>query len=264
MAGRMTKGLWDKDMTDALEEMRRSWEKAAARGWPYGTYGDSLQLIEAMEDRLAKHRKAPKLLKRFALVPVILMLRGLQQMLIGYGRVYFVAFILGFLGLAFGSYVPESVRPISEVLTLYVNAFVWFTLVFAAPSTFCSAGTNAKHVETVTRKLAEWDINSKKRVELVIQNIRVFELRVNRRLLVFRWILGAAWTLYFSPQLTEVIKAWSSNGMSLMQAIVLFPPVAWLVFWFVMVEGYARGTDILFRCIELGCNERISEIEQGE
>lgn len=238
-------------------------EKARQRGWPYGAYGDSLQLLEATEDRLAKERKLPKSFKRFFLVPFYLWVRGIEQMFISYGRLYAVLFAVATIGLIFSHLAPEEFQPFIQQATVYLNVVVWLTLVFAAPSTYCSAGTNSKHVETVTRRLAEWDINTSEHVDRILGNIHIFEERVKRRLVIFRWLLGAGWTLLNSAVLTEVVKTWHARGgVSLMELAVIFPAVGWLLVIFLGVEAYARGTDILFRCLELGCNERIAQIQR--
>ena len=50
----MAQEPWDKGIKDAVAALGRSMDKLRARGWPYGAYGDSLQLLEAIELRLAK------------------------------------------------------------------------------------------------------------------------------------------------------------------------------------------------------------------
>ena len=49
-----------------------------------------------------------------------------------------------------------------------------------------------------------------------------------------------------------------------MQLVVLSVPIAWLAIFYLLTEGYARGVDIAFRCLELGINERIVDIEEHE
>jgi hypothetical protein len=244
----------------AISAFSLQMEKRKARGYPYGAYGDALDLVRAMEDRLSTRKAIP--LKRFILIPLYLWLRGFEQIAINYGRFYLFAFGLGIAGLAFTGMLPIEMRPQAELLTLALNVFTAFTLVFAAPSTYCSSGTNEKHVHTIKLKFNEWEIDSISRTDLILKNVRVFEERVKRRLLVYRWLLGAGWALYFSPILAEAAKAWGVSGGSLTQLASLFPPFAFLVALFVMVEAYARGVDILFRSIELGCNEHLSSLDK--
>lgn len=247
-------------IAEAAAAVGKEMEARKARGWSYGAYGDALDLLTATEDRLSSRKAIP--LKRFVIVPVYLWCRGFEQMAISYGRVYVFAFGLGIAGLMFSGFLPLEARPRAELVTVLLNLFAAFTLIFAAPSTYCSAGINAKHVSTVTGKLSEWKIETAGRVDLVLKNIRVFEERVKRRLVIFRWLLGVGWAVYFSPMLSEGIKLWNATGMSLAQLAGLFPPFGVLVFFFVLVEAYARGVDILFRCIELGCNEQLASIDQ--
>ena len=247
-------------IASAAAAIGKALEAGKSRGWPYGAYGDALDLVKVTEDRLSTRKPIP--LKRFVVVPIYLWLRGFEQMAINYGRLYVFAFGLGIAGLMFSALLPLELRPRAELFTILLNLFAAFTLVFAAPSTYCSAGTNAKHVVTVTEKLSEWKVETTARVDLILKNIKVFEERVKRRLVIFRWFLGVGWAVYFSPILSEGIKLWNATGMSLAQLAGLFPPFAFLIGFFVLVEAYARGVDILFRCIELGCNERLAAIDQ--
>ena len=250
---------WNKGIAEAAEAIGREMEERKARGWPFGAYGDALNLLKAMEDRLTTRKAVP--LKRFILVPLYLWFRGLEQITISYGRLYAFSFGLGIAGLFFSGLLPPNIQPRAEQATLLLNLFAAFTLVFAAPSTYCSAGTNEKHVSTITGKLFEWKIKSAARVDLILKDIKVFEERVKRRLVIFRWFLGVGWAMYFSPMLADAIKIWNATGASFPKLASLFQPFAFLVGFYVLVEAYARGVDILFRCIELGCNEHLASID---
>jgi hypothetical protein len=245
----------------ALAGFARLTEATSTREGLYGAYADALELVRALEDRLSTRRNVP--LKRFFVVPTYLWLRGLEQIAIGYGRTYMVAFALGLAGLFFSGFLPQDLRSNAEVATFALNMFAAFSLVFAAPSTYCSAGTNEKHVETVSTKFYEWNISSSVRIELILKNIRIFEERVKRRLAIFRWFLGVGWAVFFSPLLTEVGKSWAVAGAAvpITQLTALFVPLAWLISFYVLVEAYARGVDVLFRCLELGCHERIARLD---
>ena len=258
----------NRGMKDALAAMSADMEKRRARGWPYGAYGDSLQLLEAIELRLAKaddglRGKLPRGFKRFILVPLWLWFRGLGQIASVYGRVYAGALVLGALGLFFSRSIPGAFGTLAQEATYYLNLVLWFTLVFGAPSTYVSAGINDKHVDTVTRKLGEFEVNTADQVERVLRNVRVFEESVKRRLLIFRWLLGAVWAVLNSVVIVAASKRWAERGgMSLMELLVLFPPIATLIGIYLVVEAYARGVDVVFRCLDLGCNERIARIDE--
>ena len=247
------------DIARAARAVQAVIDETTRRGWSFSAYNEAVELLKAVEERLSTRKRIP--LKRFLLIPLYLWMRGLEQMAISYGRGYALAFFIGIGGLLLSRFAPADIRPTIEILTLGLNAFVALTLVFAAPSTYCSAGTNMKHVDTVTNKLHEWKVESPIRVDLILKNLRVFEERVRRRLVVFRWLLGAGWALYFSPLLTESVKAWSAGRMPPSDFVSLFPPLGVLFGIFVIIEAYARGVDILFRCLELGCNERLADLD---
>lgn len=255
----------DKGITESISALGVSMEKARKRGWPYGAYGDALQLLEAMEDRLAIKLRIPRSFKRFLVMPLSLWMRGVEQMVISYGRFYGIAFVVGVAGLFLANILPDWLRLRAQAATFYVNLFIWLSLVFAAPSTYCSAGINAKHVDTAGRRLTEWEVDTQARVQLILENIHIFEKGVNRRLTVFRWLLGAAWAIVSSALITDAVKSWSSRGgyPSITDLATLYPVLGLLVGIFLIVEAYARGVDILFRTIELGCNERLASLERS-
>lgn len=156
----------DPKMTDAIRQLTEAMEQAKRRGWSFTAYNEAVELLKAMELRLSTEKRFP--LKRFILVPFYLLGRGLEQMAISYGRGYIAAIFAGIAGLFLSQLAPADIRPTAETATILLNLFVAFTLVFAAPSTYCSAGTNMKHVSTVTGRLAEWKVESVARVHLVL------------------------------------------------------------------------------------------------
>lgn len=82
----MAKPPWDtSDATSPFaKSMRELTEKSRARGRRHDAYGDAVNLILAMEDHLSTRKRIP--LKRFVLVPLWLIFRGLEQMMYSYGR----------------------------------------------------------------------------------------------------------------------------------------------------------------------------------
>jgi hypothetical protein len=243
----------------AMQDLAVEMEANKTRGWIWGAYGEALALVKMMEDRLAKGRFRRA---RILYDPLILSVRGLEQMVISYGHVYIGAAALGLLGLWFSSSVPIGFQQFAQFATLCLNAYLTLTVVFAAPSTYCAAGTNEKHVSDIKNKLAEWKIDSAKRVELLVKNVKIFEERTRRRLTIFRWLLGSGWALYVSPLISEAIKKWGATSFSLQELVALFPPIGFLLLAFVAIEAYSRGVDVVFRGIELGANERLADLDR--
>lgn len=247
------------EMKAALDGLKKASEEWKARGYVWGAYGEAFALLKAMEDRLAKNRFRRI---RFLYDPATLWFRGLQQMIASYGRVYMVALPLGVAGLWITGQVPPEFRHALEITTVTLNAYLTLTLVFAAPSAYCSAGTNQKHVEFVHRWLREWKIDSPVKADFLGKNIKIFEQRAARRLTIFRWMLGAGWALYVSPLIGDAIKRWNGTAFSLPDLVVLFPPIGVLVAAYFVIEAYARGVDLLFRALELGVNEQIVDLDR--
>jgi hypothetical protein len=130
---------------------------------------------------------------------------------------------------------------------------------FAAPSSYCSSGINAKHIGVVTSQLLQWDVDSAPRLELMVRNLKVFEERIKRRIAAYRWLLSAAWAVYFAPLIARIIgvnqTALPLDGPTVVAAFGL------LLFSFLAFDAYGRGVDIFFRGLELGCNEYLARLQ---
>lgn len=248
------------EMKRAIDDIVKAMEAQKARGWIGGAYGESFELLKVMEDRLSKGR-----FRRVRLFydPVIIGLRGLEQMAISYGRVHAATFALGLAGLWLSGFFPAEYQRYAQLATLVLNACAALTLMFAAPSTYCSAGTNAKHVSDIKNKLENWSVDSPTRVDLVVKNVKIFEERTRRRLTIFRWLLGSSWALYVSPLISDAIKKWGATTFSLPELVALFPPMGFLLLGFLAIEAYGRGVDVIFRSIELGANERLADLDRA-
>lgn len=227
-------------------------------------YEESIELIELVESRLAKKtRRLPGFLHKGVKVPLWLALRGLESILAESTRTFVVLVGLVFLSAWVTGFLPPEYRRISENLWLLAISITAFLLIFPAPSTYCSVGINGKHVVTVAEKFSAWEERSARQVELIAKNVKLFEERAQRRLTIFRWVLAAAWASV-SPFTGELIKAVTAVPPRSIDIAPLLPSLEILAFCFLCVETYARGVDIVFRSIELGCNETVSSIHKNE
>jgi len=62
----------------------------------------------------------------------------------------------------------------------------------------------------------------------------------------------------------ELIKAVTSNPPTALDIDALLPSLLLLGICYMVAEACARGVDIVFRSIELGCNEVIGRIDRSE
>lgn len=231
---------------------------------PNSVYEESIQLIALIETRLAKKgRWWPEVLHKPIKVPLWLFFRGIENIaaestrfvLTLVGMIYFGAIAIG--------YLPAGYRHISEMVWLIAICVTTFLLIFPAPSNYCTVGINGKHVGTVSWQFSQWEESSSKRIELIAKNVKLFEERARRRLTIFRWVLAAGWASV-SPFAGELIKAVTSTPPRAIDIGPLLPSLQYLAVCFFLVESYARGVDIVFRSVELGCNETIGSLDRQE
>ncbi len=219
-----------------------------------GLFAESLELVRFTENRLAKADRRSSISKPFdrtVIVPSYLLFRGFAEMVGQLGWIFRLLLIMLAISLVLASFSPVAVQTTANRFLPWLMLAVVLLYVFAAPSTYCSPGVNAKHVTAVRDAVATLDA---KRIELVIRNINLFEDRVKRRLVAFRWVVGVGWGVYFLPTLSKVLEpsfALQSAPVTAMVAVLTT---------YVLVEAYSRGVNIVFRSLNLGCNERLAEL----
>jgi hypothetical protein len=148
-------------------------------------------------------------------------------------------------------------------LAFWICGIVGLAIAFAAPSTFCSAGVNLKHVATIGDALSvSKRIKTPPQVDLVLKNMKVFEDRAKRRIILFQWVIGAFWAA-FSPVVSTIVAAWTSTPSKPAELQSLLPYLALLATCYFAVDAYARGVDIVFRSIELGSNEFAAQLHKS-
>lgn len=231
--------------------------------WSPGIYEESLSLLRRMEDRLAKadaHPWIPGTINRFVMVPLFLFMRGAEQMFASFGRAYgYVSFIV-LVGFFVSGSLPEGIRHTVQIITTVLSVAVVLMYMFAAPSTYCSAGVNPKHVRTVRDQLNQLRIENAARLELIIRNLKVFEERIKRRLGMYGWVLSAGWAIYYAPLIARTIGIGTVTPQS--DGSIILPALGLLILTFFTVQAYSRGVDILFRSLELGCNEQLANFQK--
>ncbi|MGE5266356.1 MAG: hypothetical protein ACM3L9_03230 [Deltaproteobacteria bacterium] len=249
-------------MSDPLRELSAAIRRISLTS-TLGLYDESLALLRHMENRLAKTDARPWIplsVHRIVTVPVFLFLRGLGQVVSGLGPIYFVLSILAVLGLFVSGAFPGPFSVAVQSASVAVSLAAVLLYMFSAPSTFCSSGVNRKHVGVVKDKLAQSGAESEARVEMILRNLRVFEERAKRRVGTYRWILGAAWAIYFAPAIARAIGV--EPGSALVNRESALFAFGWLMLSFLAFDSYARGVDILFRSLELGCNEQLATLRE--
>ena len=227
-------------------------------------YEQSLELVAQVEARLAKHgRSLPKWAYKNIIVPLTLIVRGAQSILAEVTNLIVAIFALLFLAVIAQGLLPNMDRDIFLIILLLVMLLIVMVVIFPAPSLYCSEGINSKYISTVHKQLSQWNEMTIKRVELIAKNVKIFEERTQRRLVIFRWLLAAGWALV-SIFTTELVKSLAAVPPRVIDTAPLLPSLFLVGTIFLIVDFYARGHDIVYRSIELGCNEAIAQIDRHE
>jgi hypothetical protein len=252
-----------------MEDPLRELDAAIRRIFPItatlGLYEESLALLRHMENRFAKVNEARRTLRtayRVIKVPIFLLLRGFEQVVSGLGTLYLVVSVLAIAGMFVSDSLPRETSLFVQNAAILGSLFAVLLYLFAAPSTYCAAGVNGKHVAAVRAKLSQTKFNDAGGIEMILRNLKIFDARTNRRLAAYRWTLGAVWAIYFAPAIGRLIGAPSGNVLANRESIAS----AWVAFLalFVISDCYARGVDILFRSLELGCNEQLGALKREQ
>lgn len=249
---------------DALHEAAADMTISFAPHLHLMAYEQSLELVEKIEARLAKHgRSLPKLIYKNAIVPLTLIVRGAQSMFAEAINLFVASLTLLFLTAVALELVPNVHHNILLIVSVLALLLTVMMIIFPAPSVYCSEGINSKYISTVHNQLSQWNEMSIKRIELIAKNVKIFEERTQRRLVVFRWLLAAAWAL-ITIFTTELVKSLATVPPRIVDITPLLPSLIFVGIIFLIVEIYARGHDIVYRSIELGCNEAIAQIDRHE
>lgn len=235
-----------------------------AMGPPLMAYEQSLELIEKVEARLAKHgQRLPKSVYKALIVPLMLMVRGVESIVTESIKLFISLATIAYLGIFAVGVLPAEYSAVANGLLILAIVVTSMMIIFPAPSTYCSEGINSKYVATVKDQFTHWRERSAKRVELVAKNVKLFEERTQRRLVIFRWLLAASWAVV-SLFTGELIKAVTATPPRAIDIAPLLPSILLIGAIFIFVEIYARGLDIVYRSIEFGCNETIAQIDRCE
>ena len=252
-------------MSDPLRELSAAIDRMFPLAMSLGLYEESLALLRHMENRLAKADARPWIppsVDRFFTVPLFLLLRGFGQIASSFGRGYSLVSVFALAGLFVAGTFRGQVGIAIQNASIIASVVVVLLYIFAAPSTYCTSGVNGKHVGAVRDKLALSKVESDSRLELIMRNLKLFEERAKRRIATYRWILGAAWAIYFAPAIARMTGIDSTvaeiNRESILAAF------GWLLLCFVVFDAYARDVDILFRSLELGCNEQLAAVKKAK
>jgi len=160
--------------------------------------------------------------------------------------------------------VKKDVDINPEYSIFIMNFCIYFPMIlviFAVPSTYSYYGVKDEHVKITLKNIELENMDSIEKIELLEENIEKIYSRICSRVSFYKWLIGAAWTLYLVILNFELRLTMNSSVPSLKQAfsenilsfgLVLFSAIGALL----LVVGYKRASDVLIKSIEFGCVEQ--------
>jgi hypothetical protein len=157
----------------------------------------------------------------------------------------------------------------SEGSELLLNFLFWMSLcipaslsMFSSPSSFCSYGIKIEQVDAASNFLYKNGINLSSQAKSICEIIKLFEKRIDIRLITFRSLLALIWgfTLYsfnalsqksISPTLIQ-----QSEYRNLVLLILIF------LVLYIATESYAKVNDLIFKTAQFACTEISCYLEQ--
>ena len=105
--------------------------------------------------------------------------------------------------------------------------------------------------------------------ELVEENIKRVYDRINSRVSFYKWLVGAAWTMYilfFSIEMRVLLSSKSTLSNTDFSNVALYFSIYFssALFAMLLIVGYKRASEILIKTIEYACTQNKHEIMKSD
>jgi hypothetical protein len=152
---------------------------------------------------------------------------------------------------------------------LLIQALYWMTIfvpavlsMFATPSSYCFYGANRKLVEDISYSLGREIKNSSSQAKAISEIIKLFEKRVEIRIITFRALLAIYWGFiaYYFNTITQKYTALQQQAEYKSLSLL----VLGFFFLYVIVESYAKVNDLIFKTAQFACAEISCDFEESK
>jgi hypothetical protein len=231
----------------------------ADRAAPTTVYHESLGLVQDVEAHLVGNvaSRTPLLgtLQRVVWLPTKFMANGFGHKL---QALVTWAFISGAFILAKAWLMRPAMRPdpvLSEALDWVGIVCPVVLVMFPMPSVHAASGVAADDIQFSIASLVRRGLETKQKLSVVQQTLKVFEERCKRRVQSLMWLVGIAWAgwTYVVVKGMEATAAGQppTSGGVLTSALAFYA----VVLLYLAVSGYESMVDRLFRTIDIACCE---------
>lgn len=220
-------------------------------------YHESLGLIRDVEAHLvgdiAKHTPILGPLQRVIWLPTKFVSKG-------FGHKLQAFFTWLFISSAFVLVKTFLIQP-DPILD---GALTWACIIcpvvlvmFPMPSVHAASGVLASDIQFSIDKLGQRGLDTKQRLTVVQQTLKVFEDRCKSRVNSLMWLVGiawAGWTYIFVKGMEATIAGHRTTIEGMLTSALAFYAV---LFLYIAVSGYESALNRLFRTIEIACSEML-------
>ena len=220
------------------------------------------QIIEKTEGYLLglpSNNSLWSLVTRYIVFPFKFLKLGVHEFFKPFSLWAFVVFIL----IISASFLMQKLNIDKQYYLAIMNFCICAPMgfvIFAIPSTYCYYGVNKNHVNEIVKFLEQESINTIDEVKLLEENIEKIYARILSRVSFYRWLIGSAWAVYvliLNIEIRIITKVQIPGWEQELKENIFY----WVIFIFitlvtlVLVIGYKRASEVLFKSIEFSCVE---------
>ncbi|HEY0022925.1 MAG TPA: hypothetical protein VGB24_08445 [Longimicrobium sp.] len=162
---------------------------------------------------------------------------------------------VGALGGVVSNWVPAEAQPLfSSMLGVIIWVIPVGLALFPVPSTYSFYGVGESHVKNAADFISKLGLTNEKELAAVRDNIGAFEERASGRTTALRWSVAAVWAgvVYF---IQKYVEATPGGPEFFRYALAVAVGILLTAGWFLVVEGYAASSSLLYKTIRFALNE---------
>lgn len=199
--------------------------------------------------------------------PIQYLIVGIRELFKPFSVWLFATFCLSLLGALAISKLGVSIE-YREVILWIAIYFPMVLVIFAVPSTYAYYGVDNSLVEKIVNMLQE-EIHSIDEVKLLEENLAIVYSRILSRISFYKWLVGAAWTIYIltvNIELRILLKVQNEGW----EQVISDNVVTFLLFFLstflalLLIVGYKRASELIIKSIEFGCVELKYKLAKNE
>lgn len=218
---------------------------------------DILQKTEAILLNLPVEKKLWSNITRYFVFPI-------KYLFLGLAEFFKPASIWAFMVFAFllvGSIFMSQLEIAQEFSLIFMNICIYLPMVLvlcAVPSTYADYGVREVHIVIISKIIKESGLDSPDKIKLLEENLEKINDRIISRVSFYKWLLGAAWTIYVVTFNLEIKLLPNNDDINFFN--ILTENV--VTFWFsillslgilILITGYKRASEMLIKSIEFSC-----------